>query len=59
MRSNTPALCLTANWPGYLAGEVTVDEALANIEEGWEEITDDFGRDDQAAIYSLSLGITN
>ncbi|MGI9389413.1 MAG: ABC transporter substrate-binding protein [Boseongicola sp.] len=43
----------------YLAGEITVDQALANIEEGWEEITDDFGRDEQAAIYSLSLGITN
>lgn len=43
----------------YLAGEITVDQALANIEEGWEEITDDFGREDQAAIYSLSLGITN
>ncbi len=43
----------------YLAGEITVDQALANIEEGWDEITDDFGRDDQAAIYSLSLGITN
>ena len=43
----------------YLAGEITVDQALANIEEGWEEITDDFGREEQAAIYSLSLGITN
>jgi len=43
----------------YLAGEITVDQALANIEEGWEEITDDFGREDQSAIYSLSLGITN
>ncbi len=43
----------------FLAGEITVDQALANIEEGWEEITDDFGREDQAAIYKLSLGITN
>ena len=43
----------------FLAGEITVDQALANIEEGWEEITDDFGREDQAAIYALSLGITN
>jgi len=43
----------------FLAGEVTVDEALANIEEGWEEITEDFGREDQAAMYKLSLGITN
>ena len=43
----------------FLAGEITVDQALENIEEGWEEITDDFGREDQAAIYKLSLGITN
>lgn len=43
----------------FLAGEITVDQALANIEEGWEEITEDFGRDEQAAIYALSLGITN
>jgi len=43
----------------FLAGEITVDQALANIEEGWEEITDDFGREDQAAKYKLSLGITN
>jgi len=43
----------------FLADEITVDQALANIEEGWEEITDDFGREDQAAIYVLSLGITN
>lgn len=43
----------------FLAGEITVDQALANIEEGWEEITDDFGREDQSAIYKLSLGITN
>ena len=43
----------------YLAGEVTVEQALENIEEGWEEITEDFGREEQSEIYSLSLGITN
>ena len=43
----------------YMAGEITVDQALDNIEEGWDEITDDFGRKEQAEIYSLSLGITN
>jgi len=43
----------------FLAGEITVDQALANIEEGWEEITEDFGREEQAAMYKLSLGITN
>ncbi len=40
----------------YLAGEITVDEALANIEEGWEEITEDFGRDEQIAAQALALG---
>ena len=40
----------------YLAGEITVDEALANIEEGWEEITEDFGRDEQVAAQGLALG---
>ncbi|MFK7764248.1 MAG: ABC transporter substrate-binding protein [Roseobacter sp.] len=43
----------------FMADEITAEQALENIEEGWEEITDDFGRDEQAAIYSLSLGITN
>ena len=40
----------------YLAGEITVDEALANIEEGWEEVAEDFGRDEQVAAQGLALG---
>lgn len=40
----------------YLAGEITVDEALENIEEGWEEVTEDFGRDEQIAAQALALG---
>ena len=40
----------------YLAGEITVDEALANIDAGWEKITEDFGRDKQIAFQVLSLG---
>ena len=40
----------------YLAGEISVDEALANIEEGWEEITEDFGRDEQIEAQGLALG---
>ena len=40
----------------YLAGEITVDEALANIESGWEEITEDFGRDNQINAQGLALG---
>jgi multiple sugar transport system substrate-binding protein len=40
----------------YLAGEITVDEALKNIDTGWEQITEDFGRDKQKAALGLALG---
>ena len=40
----------------YLAGEITVDEALKNIEDGWEKITEDFGRDEQIKAQGLALG---
>jgi multiple sugar transport system substrate-binding protein len=43
----------------FLAGEIPVEQALANIESGWEEVTEDFGRDSQRTMYKLSLGITN
>lgn len=43
----------------FLAGEITAEQALTNIEAGWEEITEDFGRDTQQQMYKLSLGITN
>jgi multiple sugar transport system substrate-binding protein len=43
----------------FLADEITAEEAVANIEEGWEEITEDFGRDTQQSMYKASLGITN
>jgi multiple sugar transport system substrate-binding protein len=43
----------------YLAGEITAEQALANIEAGWEETTEEFGRDEQLAMYKASLGITN
>lgn len=43
----------------FLAGEITAAQAVANIEEGWEEITDDNDRARQGALYKLSLGITN
>jgi multiple sugar transport system substrate-binding protein len=40
----------------YMAGEITVDEALKNIEAGWEKVTEDFGRDKQVAAQALALG---
>lgn len=43
----------------YLADEITAEEAMQNIFDGWEEITEDFGRDRQRDLYRASLGITN
>ena len=40
----------------YMAGEITVDEALKNIEAGWDKVTDDFGRDKQIAAQALAFG---
>ena len=40
----------------YLADEITVDEALKNIETSWEEITEDYGRDNQIKALTLALG---
>jgi multiple sugar transport system substrate-binding protein len=40
----------------YLAGEITVEEALKNIEAGWEETTEEFGRDAQIKAQALALG---
>ena len=34
-----------------------IDEALANIEEGWEEVTEDVVRDAQVASQALALGL--
>jgi len=50
------AVVLDTQLARYLADEITVEEALANIEEGWEEITEDFGRDEQVAAQALALG---
>jgi multiple sugar transport system substrate-binding protein len=43
----------------FLAGEVTVEQALQNVYDGWEEITEEFGREEQLELYKASLGITN
>ncbi|WP_235439126.1 ABC transporter substrate-binding protein [Candidatus Rhodobacter oscarellae] len=50
------AVVLDTQLARYLAGEITVEEALENIEEGWEEITEDFGRDEQVEAQALALG---
>ena len=40
-----------------LAGELDVDATMAQIEAGWNEITDELGREDQLAAYQASLGV--
>jgi multiple sugar transport system substrate-binding protein len=54
---NYTGVVLDTELARYLAGEITVEEALANIEAGWEEITEDFGRDAQIAAQALALGL--
>ena len=41
----------------YLADEIDLETALSQIEAGWQEITDEVGREDQLAAYQASLGI--
>lgn len=53
---NYTGVVLDTELARYLAGETTVEEALANIEAGWEDITEDFGRDEQIAAQALALG---
>ena len=41
----------------FLAGEISRDQAMRQIEQGWDKITDDEGRDEQKAAYADSLNI--
>jgi multiple sugar transport system substrate-binding protein len=41
----------------FLAGEFTAEEAAAEIEAQWNEITDEIGREDQLAAYLGTLGV--
>src|SRR5919197_1432290 len=41
----------------FLAGEIGRDDAMKRIEEGWEKITNDEGRDDQKQAYAARLKI--
>ena len=42
----------------FLAGEITNAQAMQQITDGWEAITDELGRDKQLAAYEASLGVT-
>jgi multiple sugar transport system substrate-binding protein len=41
----------------FLAGEINRDETMKRIEDGWEKITNDEGRDEQKQAYAASLNI--
>jgi multiple sugar transport system substrate-binding protein len=42
----------------YLAGEIDLDQYQKQMYDGWEEITDELGREGQLEAYRASLGIT-
>ena len=42
----------------FLAGELTRDEAMKEIYDGWQEITDELDRSDQREAYQGTLGVT-
>jgi multiple sugar transport system substrate-binding protein len=41
----------------FLAGEITADEAMQQIYDGWNEISDELGREEQLAAYLATLGV--
>ena len=41
----------------YLAGEITKEECMKQIYDGWEEITEELGRESQLEAYRASLGV--
>jgi multiple sugar transport system substrate-binding protein len=41
----------------FLAGELTREQAMQKITDGWEEITEELGREEQLAAYKASLGV--
>ena len=41
----------------FLAGELTKEQAMQQIYDAWQELTDQIGRDAQAAAWAASLGV--
>jgi multiple sugar transport system substrate-binding protein len=41
----------------YIAGELTAEETMQQIVDGWNQITDAEGRDKQLSAYTSSLGV--
>ena len=42
----------------FVAGEITRDECMKQIYDGWEEITEELGRAEQLEAYRGTLGVT-
>ncbi|MGD9148223.1 MAG: extracellular solute-binding protein [Anaerolineae bacterium] len=40
----------------YMAGEIDLDEAIQQIYAGWEEITEELGREEQLEAYRATIG---
>ena len=40
----------------FLAGEIDKDATIKAIEDGWNELNDEIGKDDQLKIYKATLG---
>jgi multiple sugar transport system substrate-binding protein len=40
----------------YMAGEIDLDEAIQQIYDGWEEITEELGREEQLEAYRATIG---
>ncbi len=53
----TGAFVLDTTIARLLAGEINKKLAMKTIEDGWNEITDELGRDDQLKAYRASLGL--
>lgn len=41
----------------YLAGEIDKEQTMQTVEEGWNELSDDIGREEQLAQYRAKLGL--
>ncbi|MEL7354918.1 MAG: hypothetical protein AAFN40_00005 [Cyanobacteria bacterium J06560_6] len=42
----------------FLSGDISRDQAMEEITNGWEKITDEMGREEQKTFYRTSLGMT-
>ena len=40
----------------YLAGEIDTRATMKAIEDGWNEVTEELGKDDQLAAYKSTIG---